>query len=99
MAVSWAVKDVSTPVVADSAQACGALSRLLHNVPQSVHPLMFIQIVYTAIVGCLLLAAFLEWILWIGAFMYCLWKVFRKSEHWTVNLLAVLIAVAFLLLR
>lgn len=31
--------------------------------------------------------------------MYCLWKVFRKSEHWTVNVLAVLISVAFLLLR
>lgn len=60
---------------------------------------MSTQIVYTAIVGFLLLAAFLEWLLWIGAFMYCLWKVFRKSEHWTVNLLAVLIAVAFLLLR
>lgn len=46
-----------------------------------------------------MLAAFLEWVLWIGAFMYCLWKVFRKSEHWTVNLLAVIVAVAFLLLR
>lgn len=57
------------------------------------------DIVYTAIVGCLMLAAFLEWVLWIGAFMYCLWKVFRKSEHWTVNVLAVIIAVGFLLLR
>lgn len=46
-----------------------------------------------------MLAAFLEWVLWIGAFMYCLWKVFRKSEHWTVNVLAVVVAVAFLLLR
>lgn len=57
------------------------------------------QIVYTSIVGLVMLAAFLEWILWIGAFMYCLWKVFRKSEHWTVNVLAVLVAAAFLLLR
>ncbi|KUI62688.1 Chitin synthase D [Cytospora mali] len=57
------------------------------------------DIVYTAIVGVVMLAALLEWFLWIGAFMYCLWKVFRKSEHWTVNVLAVIIAVAFLLLR
>lgn len=46
-----------------------------------------------------MLAALLEWFLWIGAFMYCLWKVFRKSEHWTVNVLAVLISIGFLLLR
>lgn len=57
------------------------------------------QIVYTSIVGLVMLAAFLEWVLWICAFMYCLWKVFRKSEHWTVNVLAILVAVAFLLLR
>lgn len=57
------------------------------------------QIVYTAIVGVVMLAAILEWFLWIGAFMYCLWKVFRKSEHWTVNLLAVVVGVAFLSLR
>ncbi|KAF3768173.1 family 2 glycosyltransferase [Cryphonectria parasitica EP155] len=56
------------------------------------------DIVYTAIVGLVMLAALLEWFLWIGAFMYCLWKVFRKSEHWTVNILAVLISVGFLLL-
>ncbi|ROW15245.1 hypothetical protein VPNG_02945 [Cytospora leucostoma] len=57
------------------------------------------DIVYTAIVGVVMLAAILEWFLWIGAFMYCLWKVFRKSEHWTVNVLAVVIGVAFLSLR
>lgn len=58
-----------------------------------------LQIVYTSIVGVVMLAALLEWFLWIGAFLYCLWKVFRKSEHWTVNVLAVVVAVAFLLLR
>ncbi|KAL1854370.1 hypothetical protein Daus18300_011469 [Diaporthe australafricana] len=57
------------------------------------------DIVYTSIVGLVMLAAILEWFLWIGAFLYCLWKVFRKSEHWTVNVLAVVVAVAFLLLR
>lgn len=58
-----------------------------------------LQIVYTSIVGLLMVAALLEWVLWIGAFMYCLWKVFRKSEHWTVSFLAVVIAVGFVLLR
>ncbi|KAK4655672.1 hypothetical protein QC762_304480 [Podospora pseudocomata] len=57
------------------------------------------EIVYTAIVGLIMVAAFLEWFLWIAAFMYCLWKVFVKAEHWTVRFLAVLIGTAFLLLR
>lgn len=46
-----------------------------------------------------MVAAFLEWFLWLAAFLYCLWKVFIKAEHWTVNVLAVVIAVAFTLLR
>ncbi|KAK4181873.1 family 2 putative glycosyltransferase [Triangularia setosa] len=57
------------------------------------------EIVYTAIVGLVMIAAFLEWFLWIAAFMYCLWKVFVKAEHWTVRVLAVLVGTAFLLLR
>ncbi len=46
-----------------------------------------------------MVAACLEWFLWLAAFLYCLWKVFRKAEHWTVNLLAVIVGVAFTLLR
>ncbi|KAL1869980.1 hypothetical protein VTK73DRAFT_2874 [Phialemonium thermophilum] len=46
-----------------------------------------------------MVAAVLEWFLWIAAFMYCLWKVFQKAEHWTVRVLAVVVAVAFVLLR
>ncbi|KAK4166012.1 family 2 putative glycosyltransferase [Cladorrhinum sp. PSN259] len=57
------------------------------------------EIVYTAIVGVVMLAALLEWFLWIAAFMYCLCKVFVKAEHWTIRLLAVLVGIAFLLLR
>ncbi|KAK4156233.1 BcCHSVII, class VII chitin synthase [Chaetomidium leptoderma] len=57
------------------------------------------EIVYTAIVGAVMLAAFLEWFLWMAAFNYCLWKVFRKAEHWTVRVLAVLVGVVFTLLR
>ncbi|KAK3688146.1 chitin synthase-domain-containing protein [Podospora appendiculata] len=57
------------------------------------------EIVYTIIVGLVMLAALLEWFLWIAAFMYCLMKVFKKAEHWTVRLLAVIVGIAFLLLR
>lgn len=46
-----------------------------------------------------MLAAFLEWFLWIAAFLYCLWKVFVKAEHWTVRVLAVIVGIAFTLLR
>ena len=55
--------------------------------------------VYTGIVGLIMLAATLEWFLWIAAFMYCLWKVFRKAEHWTVRVLTFVVGTAFLLLR
>ncbi|KAK3398657.1 chitin synthase-domain-containing protein [Sordaria brevicollis] len=57
------------------------------------------EIVYTAIVGLVMLAACLEWFLWIAAFMYCLVKVFVKAEHWTVRVLSVIIGIAFMLLR
>lgn len=57
------------------------------------------QIVYTAIVGLVMIAALLEWFLWIAAFLYCLGKVFVKAEHWTVRVLAVLVGIAFTLLR
>jgi chitin synthase len=46
-----------------------------------------------------MLAAFLEWFLWLAAFMYCLVKVYQKAEHWTVKLLAVVIATLFTALR
>lgn len=46
-----------------------------------------------------MLAAFLEWFLWLAAFLYCLVKVFQKAEHWTVRILAVIVAILFTLLR
>ncbi|KAH9222140.1 chitin synthase-domain-containing protein [Leptodontidium sp. 2 PMI_412] len=57
------------------------------------------DIAYTAIVGSVMVAAFLEWFLWLAAFMYCLVKVYQKAEHWSVKVLAVLVAIAFTLLR
>ncbi|KAJ8115753.1 hypothetical protein ONZ43_g4596 [Nemania bipapillata] len=57
------------------------------------------EIIYTAIVGVIMLAAVLEWFLWIAAFLYCLYKVFRKAEHWTIRVLAVIISLLFLAFR
>ncbi|KXJ95606.1 class VII chitin synthase [Microdochium bolleyi] len=53
------------------------------------------EIAYTAIVGVIMLAAFLEWFLWLAAFVYCLVKVFQKAEHWTIRLLAIVIGILF----
>ncbi|KAI0974660.1 family 2 glycosyltransferase [Xylaria arbuscula] len=57
------------------------------------------EIIYTAIVGVVMLAAVLEWFLWIAAFLYCLYKVFRKAEHWTVRVLAVILSILFVAFR
>lgn len=57
------------------------------------------KIVYVAIIGAVMLMALLEWFLWLAAFLYCIYKVFRKAEHWSINFLCVLIALAFTLLR
>jgi len=58
-----------------------------------------VQIVYTSIVGVVMLMACLEWFLWLAAFMYCLYKVFRKAEHWSIRVLCFLVGLAFALLR
>ena len=54
---------------------------------------------YVAIMGPILSAAFLEWFLWLAAFLYCLVKVFLKAEHWSIRLLAVVMMFGFTLLR
>lgn len=46
-----------------------------------------------------MIAAFVEWFMWLGAFLYCLVKVFQKAEHWSVKVLAVVVAIVFTLLR
>jgi hypothetical protein len=72
---------------------------LAHDVFWDISDRSVCQIIYTAIVGFLMLAAILEWFLWIAAFMYCLVKVFQKAEHWTVRILAIIVGTAFCLLR
>lgn len=44
-------------------------------------------------------AALVEWFLWMAAFIYCLCQVYRKAEHWTINVLAVGVGTAFVLFR
>jgi len=58
--------------------------------------------VYVAIVGGVMLAALLEWILWLLAFLYCLTKVFQKAdgEHrWIIRIIAVLNMIFFIAMR
>lgn len=42
-----------------------------------------------------MLAAFLEWFLWLAAFLYCLVKVFQKAETMSVRILAVIMMILF----
>lgn len=58
--------------------------------------------IYVGVVGIVMLAALLEWILWLLAFLYCLWKVFRKADgelRWSIRILAVLNTVFFIGMR
>lgn len=57
------------------------------------------EIVYVSLVGPVLLAAVLEWFLWLAAFFYCLLKAFQKANHWSQRVLAVMIAVVLLIFR
>ncbi|KAJ5753024.1 hypothetical protein N7520_009941 [Penicillium odoratum] len=57
------------------------------------------DIVYISIVGPFILAAALEWVLWLAAFLYCLVKVYQKADHWSIRVMAALMMVLFTLLR
>ena len=60
------------------------------------------DIIYVAIVGSVMLAALLEWILWLLAFVYCLCKVFQKADgegRWSIRILATLNIVFFVAMR
>jgi chitin synthase len=52
-----------------------------------------------AVIGPVMLAALLEWFLWLAAFLYCLYKVYMKADHWSIRVLAVLLIIAFTILR
>ncbi|KAF4340344.1 chitin synthase [Fusarium beomiforme] len=57
------------------------------------------NIIYTSIMGVVLLMACLEWFLWLTAFVYCLVKVFQKAEHWSIKVLCIIVGTTFVLLR
>jgi hypothetical protein len=58
-----------------------------------------LQIVYVSIVGTVMLAALLEWFLWLAAFLYCLVKCFQKAETVSVKILSLIMMVLFTALR
>jgi chitin synthase len=51
------------------------------------------------VVGVVMLAALLEWFLWLGAFLYCLVKVYQKADRWSIRILAVIMIILFIALR
>ncbi|KAM3524812.1 hypothetical protein NHJ13051_004314 [Beauveria bassiana] len=57
------------------------------------------DIAYTSVVGTVMLMALLEWVMWLAAFLYCLFKVFRKAEERSVKVLSVIVGILFILLR
>jgi chitin synthase len=46
-----------------------------------------------------MLAALLEWFLWVAAFLYCLVKVYQKAETLSIKILAIVMMFAFTALR
>ncbi|ODQ55657.1 hypothetical protein SAICODRAFT_87754 [Saitoella complicata NRRL Y-17804] len=57
------------------------------------------QIVYTIFMGTLLLAAILEWFLFLAAFMYCFVKVYQKAETRGIKIMASINIIVFCALR
>lgn len=73
-------------------------SALFNRAPDStIWPVK--DIVYVSIVGSIMLAALLEWILWLLAFLFCLAKVVQKAENWSVRVLALANMVFFVAMR
>lgn len=46
-----------------------------------------------------MLAALLEWFLWLAAFCYCLAKAYKKAQNRSEKILAVMMAILFAALR
>ncbi|KAF2651213.1 glycosyltransferase family 2 protein [Lophiostoma macrostomum CBS 122681] len=69
------------------------------GVPAINQPWPVKDIVYVSIVGTVMLAALLEWFLWLAAFLYCLVKVFQKAETMSVRVLAVIMMILFFAFR
>ena len=70
-----------------------------NGVPSISDPWPTKDIVYVAIVGSVMLAALLEWFLWVAAFLYCLVKCFQKAETISIRILSVIMMILFTALR
>ncbi|KAF9882833.1 hypothetical protein FE257_005106 [Aspergillus nanangensis] len=57
------------------------------------------DIIFVSMMGPLMLAAFVEWFLFLAAFFYCLAKVYQKADHWSIKVLAVAMMVLFVSFR
>ncbi|KAL3467624.1 chitin synthase-domain-containing protein [Aspergillus heterothallicus] len=57
------------------------------------------DIIFIATISPFMLAAFIEWALFIAAFIYCLAKVYQKADHWSIKALAVAMMIIFSILR
>ncbi|KAG0129649.1 chitin synthase-domain-containing protein [Tuber indicum] len=69
------------------------------GVPDLTDPWAVSEIVYCSIMGGVMLAALLEWFLWLAAFLYCLVKVFQKADAWHIRALAIVMMVLFTAFR
>ncbi|KAL2865344.1 chitin synthase D [Aspergillus lucknowensis] len=57
------------------------------------------DIIFMATMTPFMVAACIEWALFIAAFMYCLAKVYQKADHWSIKCLAIAVMILFLVLR
>ncbi|KAA8897432.1 chitin synthase-domain-containing protein [Sphaerosporella brunnea] len=67
--------------------------------PALTGPWKVSEIVYCSIMGAVMIAALLEWFLWLAAFLYCLVKAFQKAEKWHSRVLAVVVMILFTAFR
>ncbi|KAF2846643.1 glycosyltransferase family 2 protein [Plenodomus tracheiphilus IPT5] len=77
----------------------GVFARADASIPDFTDPWPVKDIVYVSIIGTLMLAALLEWFLWVAAFLYCIVKVFQKAETMSVRILSIFFGILFFLLR
>ncbi|KAH8725598.1 chitin synthase-domain-containing protein [Phaeosphaeriaceae sp. PMI808] len=68
-------------------------------IPDITDPWPVKDIVYVSVIGTVMLAALLEWFLWVAAFLYCIVKVFQKAESISVRILSIFFGILFFLLR
>ncbi|KAF2818896.1 chitin synthase-like protein d [Ophiobolus disseminans] len=79
--------------------AAGLIARADASIPDITDPWPVKDIVYVSIIGALMLAALLEWFLWVAAFLYCIVKVFQKAETISVRILSIFFGILFFALR